>query len=232
LTSIVKPKVLKSDETRARILAAAIDLFRRQGFEATTMREIAAAAEVATGAAYYYFDSKDAIVLAFYGRAQDEMDPLLEVALEAGKDLKSRVRALLEVKLRYFEPYRPLLGALSSHADPQHPLSPFSAQTREIRERDKRYFERALIEAKVRITEDLKPHLPGILWMYQMGIILFWIYDRSNGQKRTNALIDKSLGAVTRLIQLSGVPLLRPVRRMVVELVETIADTEDAPSRP
>ena len=99
----MKPKS-KSDETRSRILAAAIDLFRRQGFDATTMREIAAAAEVATGAAYYYFDSKDAIVLAFYDRAQDEMEPLLEEALASASDLKARVSALLDVKLKYFEP--------------------------------------------------------------------------------------------------------------------------------
>jgi AcrR family transcriptional regulator len=218
----MKPKS-KSDETRTRILAAAIDLFRRQGFDATTMREIAAAAEVATGAAYYYFDSKDAIVLAFYGQAQDEMAPLLEEALAAGTDLKTRVGALLDVKLRYFEPNRALLGTLASHADPVHPLSPFSEQTREIRERDMRFFERALEEARVRVATDLKPHLPPILWMYQMGVILFWIYDRSEAQQRTRALIDKSLGIVVRLIQISGLPLLRPVRRLVVDLVETVA---------
>jgi AcrR family transcriptional regulator len=212
----------KSDETRTRILAAAIDLFRRQGFETTTMREIAAAAEVATGAAYYYFDSKDAIVLAFYGQAQDEMAPLLEEALASRTDLKTRVAALLDIKLKYFEPNRALLGALASHADPAHPLSPFSEPTRAIRERDMRYFERALEEARLRITADLKPHLPRILWMYQMGLILFWIYDRSEAQRRTRALIDKSLGVVVRLIKLSSLPLLRPVRRMVVDLVETV----------
>src|ERR1700746_1009379 len=103
----------KSDETRARILAAALELFRGQGLEATTVREIALGAGVATGAAYYYFDSKDAIVLAFYDQCQQEMAPLLEAALSGSKDLKERLRALLEVKLRYFEPNRRLLGALA-----------------------------------------------------------------------------------------------------------------------
>src|SRR5215468_5846368 len=139
----MKPKS-KSDETRSRILAAAIDLFRRQGFEATTMREIASAAEVATGAAYYYFDSKDAIVLAFYDQAQKEMQPLLEEALAGSKDLKERLGRLMGVKFRYFEPNRRLLGTLASHADPEHPLSPFSSQTREMRERDVEFFHRAL----------------------------------------------------------------------------------------
>ena len=71
----------KSDETRARIMAAAMDLFRRKGFEETTMREIAIEGGVATGAAYYYFDSKDAIVLEFYNQAQHEMEPQLEEVL-------------------------------------------------------------------------------------------------------------------------------------------------------
>jgi len=70
----MKPK-LKSEETRERILEAALKLFHDRGFDATTMRDIAARAGMATGAAYYYFDSKDAIVLSFYDRARTEMGP-------------------------------------------------------------------------------------------------------------------------------------------------------------
>src|SRR4051812_48987998 len=147
----MKPKT-KSDETRARILNAAIELFRRRGFEAATMREIAAEAGVATGAAYYYFDSKDAIVLAFYDRAQREMEARLEEALAGTRDFEGRLRALIEVKLEYFAPDRALLGALAGHADPEHPLSPFSAATREIRDRDVKFFERVLAESKDKVT--------------------------------------------------------------------------------
>jgi AcrR family transcriptional regulator len=217
----VKPKA-KSDETRARILAAAMDLFRRHGFEETTMREIATEAGVATGAAYYYFDSKDAIVLAFYDQAQREMEPLLEAALAGTKDLQSRVAAVLAVKFRYFEPNRRLLGTLAAHADPAHRLSPFSVETQEMRERDLTVFERALVGSRIRVSGDLGRHLPRILWMYQMGLILFWIYDRSPAQQRTRLLVEKSLGIVVRLIKVSEFPLLRPVRRMVVDLVETV----------
>jgi AcrR family transcriptional regulator len=214
----------KSDETRARILGAAMELFRRQGFEKTTMREIASEAGVATGAAYYYFDSKDAIVMAFYDQSQLEMEPLLEEALTATKDLGRRIAALLEVKLKYFEPNRRLLGALAAHADPQHPLSPFGNQTHEIRERDMKFFERALTDSRIRIPGDLQPHLPTLLWLYQMGVILFWIYDRSPAQKRTYDLLDKSAAMVMRLIKLAGFPLMQPVRRMVVDLVETVME--------
>lgn len=219
-----KPKTTKSDETRARILDAAMDLFRRRGFEETTMREIATEAGVATGAAYYYFDSKDAIVLAFYDQAQKEMQPLLEEALAGSKDLKERLGRLMGVKFRYFEPNRRLLGTLASHADPEHPLSPFSSQTQEMRARDIEFFHRALTGSSVHIARDFETHLPRILWMYQMGLILFWIYDRSAAQKRTRALVEKSLAIVVRLIKLSDLPLMKPVRRIVIDLLETIAE--------
>jgi AcrR family transcriptional regulator len=214
----------KSAETRARILDAAMELFRRQGFEETTIREIAAEAGVATGGAYYYFDSKDAIVLAFYDQSQQELEPVIEQALAGGKHLKERLAALLEAKLKYFEPNRRLLGALAAHADPEHPLSPFSAATREIRERDVASFARALAASGIRVARDLEPHLPRILWMYQMGLILFWIYDRSPAQQRTRTLIRKSATIVERLVKLAAFPLMRPVRRMVVDLMHTVTE--------
>jgi AcrR family transcriptional regulator len=216
------PPPTKSEETRARILEAAFELFRRKGFADTTMREIAAEAGMATGAAYYYFDSKDAIALAFYKQAQVELAPRLEEALQGRRDLHDRLAALLDVKLCYFEPNRRLLGALSVHTDPEHPLSPFSEQTRDIREGDIEFFSRALADSRVKIPADLAPHLPRILWLYQMGLILFWIYDRSPEQARTHALINKSLTMVVRLVKISAFPLLRPVRRSVVDLVETV----------
>lgn len=214
----------KSDATRGRILEAALQLFRDRGFEATTMREIAESAGVATGAAYYYFDSKDAIVLAFYGQAQKDMTARLEEVLAASRDLTERLRGILQVKLEYFEPSRRFLGALSVHTDPSHPLSPFSAQTREIRENDMRFFERAVDGSRVRVPDDLRTYLPRLLWMYQMGMILFWIYDRSAGQKKTQALIAKSLEVVVRLIKLASLPLTKPLRRMVIDLVDAVAE--------
>jgi AcrR family transcriptional regulator len=216
-------KPAKSEETRARILDAAIELFRARGFEAATMREIAAGAGVATGAAYYYFDSKDAIVLAFYSRAQQDLKPLLEDALAGTRDFEARLRALIEAKFAYFAPERSLLRALAAHADPEHPLSPFSAETAATRDQDVGFFSRLLDESRIKIPADLAPHLPRILWLYQMGLMLFWIYDRSEGQGRTRALLSHSASMVSRLIRLSGFPLLRPARKAVVQLVETVS---------
>jgi AcrR family transcriptional regulator len=218
----------KSEETRVRILDAAVGLFRERGFEAAPMREIASAAGVATGAAYYYFESKDAIVLAFYDRSQREMEPLVEAAIAERRDFEGRLRAMIEVKLNYFAPDRGLLRALAAHTDPAQPLSPFSAETREIRERDVQFFEKLLAGSRMKVPGDLGPLLPRMLWMYQMGLILFWIYDRSEGQSRTRKLVEKSAAVVSKLIRLSGFPLLRPARKAIVELVEVVAGSSAA----
>jgi AcrR family transcriptional regulator len=210
----------KSEETRGRILAAAMDLFRTRGFESTTMREIAQEAGVALGSAYYYFDSKEALVMAFYEQSRDDMRPVIVQALSEERDLQGALRAILDARLRYFAPNRKFLGALFGHAaDPENPLSPFSEETREIRETDIGHFEQALDRGGVKIPADLKPHLPRLLWMYQMGLILFWIYDRSVRQIRTAQLIDKSLPLVVNLIRVARFPLLRPIRKMIVDLL-------------
>ena len=55
-----------------------------------------------------------------------------------------------------------------------------------------------------------------------MGVILFWLYDRSPRQQRTALLIDKSLGLLINLLRLSGLPLMKPLRKTMLELVETV----------
>ena len=83
----------------------------------------------------------------------------------------------------------------------------------------------------MRVPADLKARLPRILWMYQMGLLLFWMYDRSAEQARTRQLVDKSLAIVVSLIRFSGFPLMRPVRKRVVDLLQTVFGDEPVPAR-
>ena len=53
----------EKDATRRRILDAAVQMFRGRGFEATTTRDIADAAGIATGTLFNYFPTKEAIVI-------------------------------------------------------------------------------------------------------------------------------------------------------------------------
>ena len=212
----------KSEETRSRILEAALSVFQERGFAQATMREIAAEAGVAVGAAYYYFDSKDALVMAFYERAQEEMHGETEAALDRAKTLEARLRAIISAKFGYFAPNRRLLGALSAHVDPDHPLSPFSVETAQIREQDVRLFERAVAESGVKLPASVAPYLGRLLWMYQMGLILFWVYDKSAGQNRTMLLYEKTLKMILVTLRIAGFPLLRPLHRLAGELLAVV----------
>jgi AcrR family transcriptional regulator len=215
-------KVKKSEETRSRILEAALAVFRERGFEKATMREIATEAGMAVGAAYYYFDSKDALVMGFYERAQGEMHASIEAQLDLAKTFEQRLQAIIGTKLTYFAANRRLLGALSAHADPEHPLSPFSAETAAIRGQDVAHFERAVTESKIKLPSNVAPYLGRLLWMYQMGMILFWIYDRSKEQERTALLYDKSLKMLTVTLKIAALPILRPLHRLAGEMLAAV----------
>ena len=215
--------VPKSEETRERILNAALKLFHKRGFEAATMREIAEEAGVATGAAYYYFSSKDAIVLDFYRRSCAQMQPQIESVLKDTVGLEQRLRELIRVKLMQFGPHRGVLRALLRNgADPKHPVSPFSPQTKEIRDIDMAWFRQILDDCGMRIPRDLGRDLPGVLWFFQMGVIFHWVIDDSPDQVRTERLLELAARSVTALIKVSALPLMRPVRKAALELVSLV----------
>lgn len=69
----------KADRSR-RIIQAAADLFREQGFDATRIEDIAARAEVSEGTAYNYFQTKGDLLVAIVSREVEEV-------LQAGKAL-------------------------------------------------------------------------------------------------------------------------------------------------
>jgi AcrR family transcriptional regulator len=217
------PATPKAEETGFRILEAALDLFRQEGFESATMRDIAQKARVATGAAYYYYPSKDAIVMDYYQRACAEMQPKIAAALDKAGGLEDRLREVIRVKLVHFAPNRGVLRALLKNgADPKHPLSPFSLETKAIRDTDVAWFDRALTDCGIRIPRDLSPELPGVLWFFQMGVIYFWVIDESPRQARTEKLLELASKNVATLVRLSSLPLMRPVRRLALELIATV----------
>lgn len=78
-------RVERADLTaKARIRDAALRLFAEQGFEATTIREIAAAAEVSSGLVRHHFGSKDALRAACDRYALERGVAIKEEALRPG----------------------------------------------------------------------------------------------------------------------------------------------------
>jgi AcrR family transcriptional regulator len=219
----LKPRTTpRAEDTRRKIYEAAMELFREKGFEPTTMRDIAAKAGVALGGAYYYFSSKDAIVLAFYSEMQaSSNEPVLQ-ALAGHRKLKDRIRCILERRLELLEPNRKFCAALFRHApDGADPLSPFSDETRPIREGAIEHMRIAVEGSDAKVPPDLQPRLPYLLWLYQMALIMFWLYDRSPNQDKTRRLMEKSLGLLVNLLRISTLPLMKPLRKAVLDLVDS-----------
>jgi AcrR family transcriptional regulator len=78
----------KKAKTRAAIQAAALHLFESQGYQATTVDQIAEMAEVSQSTFFRYFPSKEDVVLL------DRYDPLLLAALVAQPAELSPIAAL------------------------------------------------------------------------------------------------------------------------------------------
>jgi len=222
-TATIKPRVTaRAEDTRRKIYEAAMAMFREKGFDETTMRDIAARAGVALGGAYYYFSSKDAFVLAFYREMQESSTSLVNDALGDKKKLKDRLHTLLEQRLKLLEPNRKFCSALFRHApDSSDPLSPFSEETQVIRNAAIEQMRIALEGGDVKVPPDLKPRLPYLLWLYQMALIMFWLYDKSPNQERTARLMEKSLSLLVNLLRISSLPLMRPLRKTMLDLLET-----------
>jgi hypothetical protein len=57
-------------------------------------------------------------------------------------------------------------------------------------------------------------------------LILFWVYDHSEEQRRTMVLYEKTLKMILVALKLAGIPLLRPLDRLAAELLEVVYGSE------
>ena len=230
MNSVAKTKLtktVKGEQTKALILNSALELLGERGYEATTMRAIAARAGVSLGNAYHYFGSKEHLIQAFYHRTHEEHLAAVGPALRKETSLKARLLAVLRLKISTIEPYHEFAGVLfKTAADPHSPLNPFADDSAPTRHDSIKLFEDLVAGSKVRIPEDLRAELPHLLWLYHMGIILFWIHDTSRKRARTYRLIDQTVDLLDKLISLASNPLMRPVRKKALKMLADLSDLE------
>jgi len=218
-------KTQRGEQTRAAILGAALELFRERGYEDTTMRAIAERAGVALGNAYYYFRSKEHLIQAFYGRTHDEHLAACASALDSEHDLKARLLEVMRAKVATIEPYHQFAGVLfKTAADPQSPLNPFSPESDPVRQESIALFKEVIAGASVKVPKDLKAELPYLLWLYHMGLILFWIHDSSPGRARTYRMLDRTVDLVVKLIRLASNPVMRPLRKATLRMMSELRE--------
>ena len=228
----------KAARTRSAIIDAALRLFRERGYDATTMRAIAAETGVSVGNAYYYFESKEQLVQGFYDRAQVDHAAAARPVLDAEVDLAARIVGVGEAWLQVMEPYRPFAGKFFKNAaEPTSPLSPFSAESTPARVAAIALWDEVLAGSDARIPKRIRAELPELLWLYFMGIVLFWVHDPTADVSATRRVLHRTAPLVVRAIALTRLPVMRTLLDDVVALIHDIrqvfpmADTTEAPAR-
>jgi hypothetical protein len=66
--------------------------------------------------------------------------------------------------------------------------------------------------------------MPELLWLLHMGVVLFWVHDRSPGQRRTRALVDRSVPIVDKLARMTRLPVVRGVVNDLTGLLQSLRD--------
>lgn len=95
--------------TRERIQQVALDLFGEQGYEKTSLREIAERLEVTKAALYYHFKSKEEILESVLEDYLSEVEALLDWAEAAPTDATTRrelIDRYADIVARRFKPMR------------------------------------------------------------------------------------------------------------------------------
>ncbi len=184
------------ETTRRKILAAALDLFRTIGFDATTTREIAKHADIASGTLFNYFPTKEAIVTCMVMEAQP-------VAAQINPDQHDTLEEALfghaAYSMRVLKPYRRfLLPLLETTWSPlAKPAADDAGQTRRAEHLE-------MVERLARPFVDAQRFTPvasQMYWTLYLGVLAHWINDKSPKQEDTLALLDQSIAMFVGWLQ-------------------------------
>jgi hypothetical protein len=133
--------------------------------------------------------------------------------------LGGTLRALIQV----LDPYHSFAATFYKHAaEPTSPLSPFSKESSAARDASIALYREVVEASSARIDREIRDELPELLWLYSLGIVLFWVHDTSRDRAKTYRLIDATVSLADRLVSLTRIPMLRGTMREVVAIIREI----------
>jgi len=105
----MSPRPDVSQERKDQILEAATKVFTQRGFAEARMDDIVSESGLSKGALYWYFDSKDAIIISLLDRVFDwETANLLKI-LETEVSAEQKITAVVEVTIQDLNKMKPLM---------------------------------------------------------------------------------------------------------------------------
>ncbi|MGC2247365.1 MAG: TetR/AcrR family transcriptional regulator [Terriglobales bacterium] len=161
-------------EPRQEILRAAARLFQQQGYDATSMNDVAAALKLSKGGLYHHFQSKDEILFHIMSHAMDITEERVIKAARRVEDPEERLRTLIRLHI----------GVVLSEEDREitvmlhenHPLPPALRRKINGRKKDYIHFVEILIADVQRQRKTLSEVSPRAAAFALLGMIN-WIYQ-------------------------------------------------------
>jgi AcrR family transcriptional regulator len=197
------------EQARQHLYSVALEQIAKNGYGSTTLREIAKVAGVSPGLLYRYFPSKGAVVVALY----DELSTAYAEAARAMAPGPWTDRALfaLQTSLSTLAPHRRTLAALVPVlvGDPEEGL--FAERTASSRYRVQPVFVEAVVGAQDAPAPEVARALGRLLYLGHLGVLLWWVLDRSPEQRATTGLlrlIGQVRGLLSFALQLPGMALV------------------------
>jgi len=190
------------EQTRIRILEAAVDVISEKGFDKATMRSIAKQADVADATIYNYFSTKEKLL---YGYCEYIQSQVL-VELKAIDDfheysLQEQLHQLVETELRLWLPAREFLQVAfaQTYAAPNVGFE-LLADSKQLLKTIVVELIDASIEAGEMPEQPYQDLLPTLFWDYQTAILAYWLKDTSDGFANTTKLVDQSTEIIAQLL--------------------------------
>ena len=187
----------KSEETRERILDAALSIFSNKGYHDTRMDEIVEASDTSKGSIYFYFPNKERLFLALVDQFADLLERRVIEAVEREEQGIARVRAALQACLETFGRYRRPAKILLVQATGLG--SVFEKKRIEVNDRFASLIKKYLDESIT--VGDIAPvdtDVVSYAWMGAIyGIVIRWVYTGEPDSERIlSALLPLLLKSV------------------------------------
>ena len=214
--------------TRQRILDTALHLFATNGYEGTSMRDIAAAAECSLGLAYRYFASKEDMVLELYLWLVAQLEE--QVRLLPAASIADRYQYLMRALLGLMAPHRLTLVALSGAAlNPLSRAGVFGAEGAEVRQRARAAYLTLVTEAKDAPRAAQRDAIATTLYGVQLALVLFWLQDLSSETQKTDELLVFIHDLFERLRPLLRLPWVAQALAHFVDIIGPMLGRNEMP---
>lgn len=175
-------------EPRQEILRAAARLFQQQGYDATSMNDVAAALKLSKGGLYHHFQSKDEILFHIMSHAMDITEERVINAARRVEGAEERLRTLirLHIEVVLSEEDREITVMLHEN----HPLPAAFRRKINARKKDYVHFVENLIGDVQRRRNSSSQVLPRAAAFALLGMIN-WIYQwyKPDGELTGNLIV-------------------------------------------